>query len=216
MAEDVTSKVEKFFAQYRLRNYEKGHILIFNGDDAEHIYYLVKGNVKQYDITYRGDEVILNVYKPPAFFPMSLAINEGSNPYIYEADTDIELRQAPIEETVAFIKTNPEVMFDLLSRVYRGLDGLLGRMARLMASSAKDRLIYELVMEARRFGSVQEDGSCLLSIHEKDLGARAGLSRETISREIHKMKADNLIVIRAKDILIKNLEALEKKLEKGI
>lgn len=137
----VSNKIEDFFARYRLRQYAKGQILILNGDEPEYVYHLLKGNVKVYDVTYRGDEIILNVFKPPAFFPMSLAINRGENPYIYEAETDIELRQAPAKDVVEFIKENPDVMYDLLSRVYRGTDGLLGRMAQLMASSAKSRLI---------------------------------------------------------------------------
>jgi len=216
MTEDIAKKVEEFFAKYRLRSYAKGQILILNGDSTDSIYYLIKGSVKQYDVTYRGDEIILNMFKPPAFFPMSIAINHTPNPYIYEADTDIELRQAPTEEVVEFIKANPDVMYDLLSRLYKGVDGLLGRTAHLMGSSAKSRLIYELILEARRFGTSQEDGGCLLSINEKDLGARAGLSRETVNREIHKLKDEDFIAISSKTMVIKNLVNLEKKLGREV
>lgn len=211
MSADVSAKIEEFFDKYRSRKYAKGQILILNGDDTSYVYHLLSGKVKQYDVTYRGDEIILNVFKPPAFFPMSLAVNGGTSPYIYEADSDVEIRQAPVDDVVAFVKANPDVLYDLLSRVYRGVDGLIGRMAFLMASSAKSRLMYELLIEARRFGTMNEDGSCLLQISEKDLGARAGLSRETISREINKLKKENLITID-KDILIKSVTALEKKL----
>lgn len=213
MTDEVTSKVEKFFSQYRPRQYTKGQILILNGDEVNYIYYLVKGRVKEYDVSYRGDEVILNIFKPPAFFPMSLALNDVKNPYIFEAETDIEIRQAPSSEVVAFIKANPDVMYDLLSRVYSGVDGLLGRMVRLMTGGAKSRLIYELILEAQRFGTMQKNGSCTLTIHEKDLGLRAGLSRETVSREMKKLKAEGLIDNLNQVILIKNLPALENKLE---
>lgn len=212
MQEDISSKIEAFFAQYRLRKYSKGQVLILNGDDTNYIYHLVKGKVKEYDVSYRGDELILNVFKPPAFFPMSLAINKVPNPYIYEAETDIEIHQAPADDVVAFIKANPDVLFDLLSRVYRGLDGLLGRVAHLMASNAKDRVIYELLIEARRFGAIQQDGSYLLDIHERDLGARAGLSRETVSREITKLKNDGLISLDDKHIHIEDMSTLAEKL----
>lgn len=212
MTEDVTAKIEDFFAQHRLRKYAKGQILILNGDETAYVYHLIKGKVKEYDVTYRGDEIILNIFKPPAFFPMSLAINKVPNPYIYEAETEIEIRQAPADEVVAFIRGNPDVMFDLLSRVYRGVDGLLGRVAHLMASSAKSRLIYELVLEARRFGVEQTNDSFRLSINEKDLAARAGLSRETVSREANKLKTEGLITINTNNIIVKNLHVLEKKL----
>lgn len=211
MVEDVTQKIESFFNSYRLRKYAKGQVLILNGEDTNYIYYLVSGKVKQYDVSYRGDEVILNVFKPPAFFPMSIAINKAPNPYIYEAESDIEIRQAPADEVVAFIKANPDVMFDLLSRLYRGVDGMLGRMAQLMANSAKSRLMYELALEANRFGEKKHD-TYVLAINEKELGARSGLSRETVSREMHKLIAEKLVEFKGKQLVINNLPALEKKL----
>ncbi len=211
MTEDVATKIEEFFAKYRLRSYSKGQILILSGDQADYVYHLIKGKVKQYDVTYRGDEIILNVFKPPGFFPMSLAINKVPNPYIYEAESDVEIRQAPANEVIAFIKANPDVLYDLLSRVYKGVDALLGRMTYLMAGSAHSRLIYELLIEARRFGTQQGDG-CVLDINEKALGARAGLSRETVSREIHKLKEEKMIETGSTGILINNVAALEQKL----
>ena len=215
MDESVANKINEFFSQYRSRQYVKGQILILNGDEPDYIYHLVKGNVKQYDVTYRGDEIILNIFKPPAFFPMSVVINQTSNPYIYEAETDIELHQAPAQDVVAFLKANPDVVYDLLSRVYRGIDGMLGRLTFLMAGNAKSRLVYELIVEARRFGE-QDGNSYFLTITEKDLGARAGLSRETVSREIGKLKREKLVESKSKGLLITDMPALEKKLGQEI
>jgi CRP/FNR family transcriptional regulator len=216
MDPSVSSKIEEFFDQYRLRKYAKGQVLILNGDETDYVYHLISGKVKQYDVSYRGDEIILNIFKPPAFFPMSLAINKLPNPYIYEAETDIEIRQAPAEEVVAFLKENPDVAFDLLSRVYRGLDGLIGRMAHLMSGSAKSRLLYELVIEARRFGEDRSDGSRVIKLNEKDLGARAGMSRETVNREIRKLKTAGLLTIGKNDIVINDMAALEAAMNREI
>lgn len=207
--EAIQTKIEDFFAQYRLRKYPKGQMLVLNGDGTNYIYHLIKGRVKEYDVSYRGDEVILNVFKPPAFFPMSLAINKVHSPYIYETETDVEVRQAPAEDALNFLKANPDVMYDLLSRVYRGVDGLLSRMAFLMAGSARSRLIHELILECRRFGEPQKDSSVLLNINEKDLGARAGLSRETVNREAGKLKKEGLINIHRNNIQVKDVTTLE-------
>jgi CRP/FNR family transcriptional regulator, anaerobic regulatory protein len=212
MNEGVTDKIEKFFSQYRVRKYAKGQVLILNGDGTDNVYNVVEGRVKQYDVTYRGDEIILNTFKPPAFFPMSLAINKTDNPYIYEAETEIEVRQAPADEVVEFLKANPDVVFDLLSRVYRGVDGLIGRMAHLMASSAKGRLMYELLIECRRFGKDQPDGSCVLEVNEKELGSRAGLSRETVSREMAKLIRDNFVSAKPGLVTVKNLSEFQTSL----
>lgn len=208
----VATKIENFFSQYSLRKYPKGQILILNGSPTAHIYHLISGIVKQYDISYRGDEVILNLFKVPAFFPMSLALNGGESRYTFEAKTALEVRQAPVEDVVEFIKANPDVMFDLLSRVYSGVDGLLERVTHLMSSSARDRLCFELIIDARRFGKQQADGSYILDISEKELGARAGLSRETISREMSKLHKEGLVKIEKHQITIPNVNTFVEKL----
>lgn len=209
MTKDASDQVEKFFLQYRLRKYLKGQVLILNGDDIDYVYYMESGRVKQYDVTYRGSEIIMNVFSPPAFFPMSPVINQTPNPYIYEAETDITVRRAPIKDVVNFIKNSPDVMYDLLSRVYWGLDGLLSRMGHLMASNARNRLIFELITECKRFGRGNGKGGYFLDVSEKDLGARAGLSRETVSREIHKLKGVKLIKVERHQIIVRDLEGLE-------
>lgn len=201
----MSDKIEQFFSQYSLRKYPKGQILILNGSPATHIFHLESGIVKQYDISYRGDEVILNLFKPPAFFPMSLAINGGESLYTYEAKTALELRQAPLEDAVQFLKNNPDVLFDLLSRVYSGVDGLLARVTHLMSSSARERLLFELLIECHRFGEKQPDESYKLNISEKELGARAGLSRETISREMSKLSRDGVVIIEKHQITVPKL-----------
>lgn len=208
----VARVIEEFFAQYPVRQYSKGQILIFRGEGGDFVYNLVSGRVKQYDVTYRGDEIILNEFKSPSFFPMWLAINQSENPYIFEAETDIEVRRAPAEAVVAFIKLHPTIMFDLLSRVYKGVDGLLGRMTYLMAGSAKARLMHELLIACRRFGEKGAGGKYVLAMHETDLGARAGLSRETVSREMTKLVNDKLVTLNKGEIIINNMAALEVKL----
>jgi len=211
MPKAVAKKIEDFFSNYQTRKYAKGQVLLLSGEDNRTVYHLLSGTVKQYEVTKHGDEIILNIFKPPAFFPMSLAINKTENLYIYEADSAITVQQAPADEAVLFVKNNPDVMFDLLSRLYRGMDGLLGRMTHLMASSAKDRLIYELVIESRRFGN-KKSSRQVLNINEIDLAARAGLSRETVSREMQSLKQAGLVSVTDSRIVVNDLKTLEKQI----
>ena len=43
-------------------------------------------------------------------------------------------------------------MYDGLSRLYTGMEGLLGRIVQLMSGGARSRLLYELAVKCRRFG----------------------------------------------------------------
>lgn len=212
MNDSVTQKVAAYFDQYPKRCYDKGQILIHAGDKPQAVYYIASGKVRQYNISYRGDEVVVNIFKERAFFPMLWAITDAENHYFFAAESDTEVRIAPKEAVVEFLRANPDVMYDLLSRLYSGIDGLLGRMAHLMAGTAKSRVIYELILECRRFGKAANDGSYHLALKETDLAAHSGLSRETVSRELHKIARDQLIVLVRGGITVPRLDALEEKL----
>lgn len=210
MDSHVFKKVDEFFSQYPFRSYPKNQIIIFGGENPENVFYIAQGKVRKYDISYRGDEVIVNIFKSPAFFPMSSAINKSDNHYFYKTETDAVLHVVPVDDALEFVKSNPDVMLDLLSRLYKGMDGILGRMVHLMSGTAKSRLVYEIIIECRRFGKAQGKGYYLLETNEGDLAARSGLSRETVSREIRFLKENNYITIDGHGILVTGLSSLEK------
>jgi CRP/FNR family transcriptional regulator, cyclic AMP receptor protein len=210
MASEITDKVHLHFSQYPKRVYPKGQILVFADESPEHIFYIVKGRVRKYDVSYRGDEIVINLFKPPAFFPMSWAINRSPNSYFYKTETETEIHLIPTDDALAFLQTNPDVMLDLLSRIYQGMDGLLGRMVHLMSGTARSRLLYELIIECRRFGRPTKNGEYQLEISEVDLAARSGLSRETISREMRKLKERGWVKLATGGIVVKDVGALEE------
>lgn len=173
------------------------------------VFYIVEGRVSQYDITPSGNEVVVNVFKPGAFFPMSSALNHPPNPYYFEASTVVKAHVAPPGATVQFLKDNPDVTFDLLSRVYRGVDGVLRRMAHLMGGDAKSRLIFELLNAANRFGDMRPDGSVTLPLKEGDLARHSGLSRETVNRNTQQLKSMGLLEVSHQGMIVKDMRKLE-------
>lgn len=209
MDEAIKAKVESFFKDYQYRQYRKGEVLVRADEDPPGVFYLVNGKVRQYDITEQGAVVIVNIFKPPAFFPMSWAINQTPNTYFFEAMEPLELWLAPRQETVDFIRANPDVQFNLLSRLYRGTDGLLLKMTHLMGASAYGRVMLELIIAVKRFGEPSSKGEIRLDITAAELAGRTGLTRETVSRELQKLKAKKLIRVSLGTIVIPNLAMLE-------
>jgi CRP/FNR family transcriptional regulator len=213
MAPDpVTQKIEEYFADKPLRRIAKGEILIYPNTQPEEIYYLASGRIKVHDVSYRGDEVVVNIIKPPAFFPLSWALNRFPNRLYYKADSECEVYTAGSDEVLALLQKNPDVMFTQLKRIYNAMDAVQGRMVHMMSGTAKSRLLYELIMECRRFGTNLPDGTCRLEATERDLAARAGLTRETVSREMSKLKKLDWVTVNGKGIFIHDIKHLERAL----
>jgi len=209
MADDIKRKIATFFNIYPLRTFEKRQIIIRAEDMPIGVFYIVEGRVSQYDITPSGNEIVVNIFKPDAFFPMSSAINGTPNHYFFEASTATTLHQAPISDTIQFLKDNPDVLFDLLSRVYRGVDGVLRRMAHLMGGNAKSRLVFELLNTANRFGEPRPDGSIYISLKESDLARQSGLARETVNRGLQELKAVGIVEITHAGIVVLSTSELD-------
>lgn len=213
---DVPATVKKFFERYPLKTFPKGDIIIQAGESPPGILYVTEGRVSQYDISPNGDMLVVNVFKPPAFFPMSWAINQTPNDYFFEATLKVVARQAPAKDVVAFLHQHPDVMFDLLSRVYRGTDGLLRRMAHLMGGDARTRLTFELLNAAARFGEAHPSGKVSVPLKEGDLARHSGLARETVNRNLQALKVAGLIEVTHRGFVLLNVAALEAKLGKEV
>jgi len=209
---DFREKTANFFKAYPLRSYDKRELLLRAEEPVESVFYITEGRVSQYDIAPNGNEVIVNIFKPGAFFPMSSAINNTVNQYFFEASLASKTHVAPKANVLQFLHENPDIAFDLLARVYRGVDGILRRMAHLMGGKAQTRLIFELLNSAYRFGEPKPTGSVFIQLTEGDLSKQSGLARETINRSLHDLKATGLITVSRNGVLIKDITALEAQL----
>ncbi len=212
----VDIKIANFYNKYPLRHFSKGQVILFAGEDPKYVYYLKSGRIRAYDISGDGEEVVVHVFNTETFFPAAWAIVREPNRYFYKAETDTALRVVPVDDSLAFIRDNPDVMYNTLLRLYRTTEGLLSRIARLMSGTARSRLLHELIIACRRFGELQPDGSIQLNASGQDLAAHSGLSRETVSREMQKLKEAGWVNSTTAGITITNLTALETALGDAI
>ncbi len=202
---DIQKKVQAFYASYEVTVYKAGRMLALPGVSLPGVLYIETGLVEQYHIDKDGNRVVVNAFRTGAFFPMSWAINQTPNEYFFEAVEATHVRAAPPEIVLEFLKNNGDVLLDLLSRVYRGTDVLLKRLALTASASAMTRLAYELAVEAYR---LQPDAGGFVHVMttQSALAARSGLVRETVSRQLKKMEAAGLLSLedgirfRPKDI----------------
>lgn len=214
MNKSVYAKANERFSRYTLRRYRKGQMLIFSNEEPKNIIYLVKGIVRKYEISYKGDEIIVELFKSPNILPLSWLLHQSPNRYYYDAATNIQVKLIPPDIALEFINSSKKILLDLLGSLHRDKDVMLGRMLHLMAGTAKSRLLYELIVECQKFGDKISDNSCNLQLNESDIAAQTGLSRETVSREIQKLGGKDVLEVKRNCIHVNDYSALVRKLEK--
>lgn len=210
---NIQDKLDKFFAGHRPQTYTPKEILIRADEEPSGVFYLKNGVVKMYAISSQGEEVIINTFRPVSFFPMNWVLNDSISHYYFEAVTEVKIIKAPKDQFLKFLESEPIVVFDLVKRIYKGLEGYFSRMEYLMSGGAQARLITEILIYAKRFGKESGDNTVInLKLTEKDLAAQTGIARETVSREIHKLKEKGLIDFEKNTLTVKNLLTLEGEL----
>lgn len=200
---EVSEKIKAFFAKYPAKDFAAGEQIVLGQDANPPVSLVVSGRVSQYDISASGNKIILTLYRPGAFFPLLPVLSGRPNKYFFEALEAATVRQAPGSAILEFLRSEPEVMFDLLRRLYSGLDGVLGRMSLLMDGTASSRILFELSIMAERFGSRQNDGSWLVIITQSQLASQTGLTRETVSRELKKLSESGTVTLGKGTICIR-------------
>ena len=214
MDETTHAQADEQFSRHPLRRFNKGQMLIFANEEPKQIIYLLKGIIRKYEISYKGDEITVELFKSPNILPLSWLLHQTPNRYYYDAATDVQLRFIPPDVALKFIKSSKKILYNLLGSLHRDKDIMLGRMLQLMAGTAKSRLLYELCIECQRFGDKITDTSCEIQINESDLAAQTGLSRETVSREMRKLANMGLVEIKRNCIFINDFNSLYQKLDK--
>ncbi len=206
----MQSKIQKllhlYFEKFELQSFVKQETIIKPSKVAE-IFFLTKGVVRMFSLSKEGSELTLNIYKAHALFPMSLTFNK----YTYDAQTAVQGYFAPKKDFESFLKSNPDVLFDLLERIYRGLDGFYMRLDALLAGNAYLRVLTQLIIYTRRFGKKNQNIITFeFHLTHHQLASQTGLARESVTKEIKKLQSKGLIGYNGKKLFVYDLSKLEK------
>jgi CRP-like cAMP-binding protein len=211
MRDEIADKVIHFFGQYERQRYTKGDYLKFLDKQPHGCFCLQSGVVRCFSLSKEGAELTINMFKPVSFFPVGWVMNDANDDYTYEAVTDVEVFIAPKDKFKAFLQNNPDVVYDLLTRIYHGLEGYFLRMESLLSGDPYFRVVVPLVIHTRRFG-VQVGEKYQVHLTHTQLAALSGLTRETVTRVIKKLEEQQLVEYEGKQLTVLHLEQLEEHL----
>lgn len=206
----ISRKFSSLLERYPIRNYHRGQNLIYPGDSSRSVYFIVSGKIKQYAISDEGNEIIVNIFHENTFFPTFLVAKKSE--YFFDTLSDAEIRIIPKAAFMEYIKTTPDLLMDILNYMQLINNDAIRRMTHLMASNAYYRLAYELIMECKLYPE-SSNGRYELGLHEHELASRAGMSRETASRQMKKLKSKGLVSVNHTTVEVLDLQKLTLELD---
>lgn len=210
MADETLTKLVNFFSRYPEVSYKKGEAIVRPGDKWGYVYYIKSGYVRCFAVSADGEELTLTVFKPRSYFfaMMPLKMEEGN--YFFEAMTDLVVYRTPRVEAIEFVRHDSDVLFELLQRLGSGVLGLMSRMESLTFGSAYSKVAGVLLLSAKRFGKSNGNGQVKidLPLTHQEIAAQAGLTRETATHQVLKLRKEGLINVEKKLYVVRDMERL--------
>jgi CRP/FNR family transcriptional regulator, anaerobic regulatory protein len=191
-----TDELEALGQLGRKQNVVKGQTVVWEGDDALIVANVIEGVLKVSMSIADGREQIVGVVFPSDFIGRPFG---KQTPYSITALTDAELCIFSRAAFDQFARKHPELEHKLLQRTLVELDKSREWMLLLGKKTATERIATLLLEISQRLGETgcADEQATLdrfeLPLDRQQMGDLLGLTIETVSRQLSRMKADGVI-----------------------
>nr|WP_137677631.1 Crp/Fnr family transcriptional regulator [Parerythrobacter lutipelagi] len=200
----------------RRKRLQAGEQLLWEGDDAIIVANVVEGVLKLSTQTADGREQILGIVYPSDFLGRPFG---ETTPYGVEAITDAQVCVFRRTDFDRFAREHPRLEHKLLERTLAELDRTRRWMVLLGRMNAEQKLATYLVETAERLipanckeSELGDERSLTLPLSRQQMADVLGLTIETVSRHMTKLKNDGLIGLPGRrELTINSLKALAER-----
>jgi len=187
----------------------KGAQFLWEGDEVEKVYFIIRGYAKIYHFSEEGREQILTVVKDGQFVnTVSVLRQEKGNHANGKAMTEVELGMLDMVDFRAAIRDYSDFALLLLQDSAEKLDQLMRLVEELSLFSTRQRLIRFILKNAK-------ENQAIHSWTQEEIAAQVGTVRDVVSRLLGFFARAGFIRVERQRIIVLDEERLQAALEDG-
>lgn len=204
------SELEQIAAYTQHKRISRFHFIYMPDENAEHIYFLIKGKIKIGTFSNDGREVIKEILQPEQLFgEMALSGEAQRSDFAQAMQEEVELLSIRMQDFRQMMQNNASLMFACLSHLNQRLTRVEERLASLVLKDARERIIDFLVETAGREGrKVGYETLVKHQLTQQEIANLTGTSRQTVTSVLNDLRKSNLIYFNRNSILIRDLQKL--------
>jgi CRP-like cAMP-binding protein len=204
-------QIENILTNFRSLKYRKNDFIFRPGDPYHHTEYLKSGYIRIYEISKNGQEVSLHIYGPGSFLPGVYSLSSQKRTYYADALTSAEILQIQPEDIIQAAQSDSEFLTDLLNNYMSTNYDLLARVAYLASGDAYTKVASVLVLLAEQTEPKKTVGVSLdFSATHRLIASLTGLTRETVTLQMLKLKKKGFISGKGRRLSITDLNKLRE------
>lgn len=203
---------KRLFETRKKIKYSSGAQLFNQGDSADSMYLVNKGKVSIYRLMPNGDEKLFKVLLAGELIAeMAIFMQPRTYPMSARIEQDSELSAFCYQSILNIVSSSPEVSVKVMAFMSNRVCQLMNTMNILTQVNANQRLVMKLA-DIYRSQNIKQ-GRVSLLVTKKLLATQLGMTPETLSRAIKKLKADGHIVESGNHITLVDIPSLCKSVD---
>ena len=182
---------------------ERGQVLLFEGDPAGHLYFVVSGAVKVYKTSAEGKEQILQIIRPGESFNDVPLLGGGVNLASAEALGKASLYTINKSDLEKIIQGYPQVALNAVNILSRQVQQLMSLVEDLSFKHVTGR-VAKILLE-----NLANPSGPVPRLTQQEMAAMAGTAREMVGRALKSLEEEGVIRLDRYRIIITDKEALK-------
>ena len=211
----LTETELSFLAQRAVpRQYVPGEVVFAEGQPCAGLYVVERGHIRIFKTSPGGREQVLTIDGPGSSVAEVPVFDGGNYPASGAAVDSALLLFVSKQDFQALCLAHPQVSLKVLRVVGARLRRLVGIIEELSFTTVRHRLASFLVRLAQQEGKRTPAGiEILLPASHQELAAQIGTVRELVSRNLSRFQAEGLLIVEGRNVIVRDLKALEAELE---
>lgn len=190
------NELRSFYRNFPTVKFEKGEIFIHQGEKPKYVFAIRAGVVESYNLT-RGGDYRTNSYNiADDIVPLSWAFSKTAEAlFYYRAYTDCELWMIKKQDFLMKLIESHRFLDAVLERTLNSYVGSKLHVDALSRQHGYTKLLYIFRYLSLLYGRESESGESKIQIPltQQDIANLSGLTRETTTIEINKLKSRGII-----------------------
>lgn len=191
------------------REYKKGRNIFIEGETAEAVYVVKSGKVKIYKTAQDGKEHIIHIMGDGEVFAESCIFDVCPYPASADAVENTVVYVISNRELESILEKHPKIAVQLVKVMSKRLRMVAMQIENLSLKDAYQKTAALIVQLFKVNNKEMKNGSRIkLEVSRTDMANMVGLTRETLTRALFKLKSDGIIDVDGKDLIIIDKETL--------
>ncbi len=193
--QDETNRLYKISS---LKEYKKGNIIFYEGDQPKRLKLLLDGIVKVYKVDSKGKEVILHFFQPQTLIAETAHMQKINYPATAICETDCKLLEIDYALFEKDFLRNPEISLKIIQS--------LSKKVKALQNVITTNLTMDTFSRICKF--IYENENHINELSHRKIAAILNITPETLSRNLSTLKKDGIVAVNNRKIEILDKDRL--------